>query len=113
MKPAEKYPKDQLALIQLKLDELAKKSEEERKAKELEEQYKALIATADEAFGAEKWDDAVTKYTEASTLRPAERYPKDQLAAIQWPADGKLLGVVPRATLLTALATPRKEDSNA
>jgi glycine betaine/proline transport system ATP-binding protein len=28
-------------------------------------------------------------------------------------SDGKLLGVVPRATLLAALATPRKEDSNA
>ena len=27
--------------------------------------------------------------------------------------DGKLLGVVPRATLLTALATPRKDDGNA
>ncbi|MEO8590168.1 MAG: hypothetical protein ABI432_12415 [Flavobacteriales bacterium] len=82
LKPEEKYPKDQLALIQKKLDELAMKSEEERKAKELEEQYKAIIIAADAAFNAAQWEEAVTKYTEASTMRPAERYPKDQIAAI-------------------------------
>lgn len=82
LKPEEKYPKDQLALIVKKLDELAQRSEEERKAKELEEQYKALIATADEAFRTEQWDEAVAKYTEASTLRPIERYPKDQIVAV-------------------------------
>ena len=82
LKPEEKYPKDQLALIQKKLDELAKKGDEERKARELEEQYRSLVAAGDAAFHGEQWEEAVAKYTEASTLRPAERYPKDQIAAI-------------------------------
>lgn len=82
LKPAEKYPKDQLAAIQKKLDEQAQKAEEERKAKELDEQYKAVIAQADAAFKAENWDDATARYAEASGLRSSEKYPKDQLAAI-------------------------------
>lgn len=82
LKAEEKYPKDQLAAIAKKRDELAKKAEDERKAKELDEQYKAVIAAADASFAKEEWDAATTKYTEAGGLKPAEKYPKDQLAAI-------------------------------
>ncbi len=83
LKPEEKYPKDQLLAIDAKLAELAKKEEEERKRKELEAQYTALIAAADAAFKAANYDQAKGKYTEASTLKPEEKYPKDQLAAIE------------------------------
>ncbi|MBK9273306.1 MAG: hypothetical protein IPM49_02045 [Flavobacteriales bacterium] len=83
LKPDEKYPKDQLLAIDAKLAELAKKEEEERKRKELEAQYTALIAAADAAFKAANYDQAKGKYTEASTLKPEEKYPKDQLAAIE------------------------------
>ena len=82
LKPEEKYPKDQLAAIALKRDELAKKAEEERKAKELDEQYKALLADAMKAFTGEEYDEAITKYTEAGNLKPKEQYPKDQIALI-------------------------------
>ncbi len=82
IKSEEKYPKDQLSAIAKKREELAKKAEDERKAKELDEQYKRLLAAADDAFGKEDWDAATAKYTEASGLKPAEKYPKDQLAAI-------------------------------
>ncbi|MCC6541868.1 MAG: hypothetical protein IT225_06575 [Flavobacteriales bacterium] len=82
LKPTEKYPKDQLAAIGKKREELARKAEEERKAKELDAQYQAVIAAADAAFGKEAWDEASAKYTEASGLKPTEKYPKDQLAAI-------------------------------
>ncbi|MBX2973459.1 MAG: hypothetical protein KF797_10170 [Flavobacteriales bacterium] len=82
LKPAEKYPKDQLAAIVKKREELAKKAEDERKAKELDAQYQAAIAAADAAFGKESWDEATAKYTEAGGLKPAEKYPKDQLTAI-------------------------------
>jgi hypothetical protein len=82
LKPDEKYPKDQLALVATKKAEAAKKAEEEKKAKELEEKYKAALAAADAAFKGSKWDEATTKYTEASGLKPEEKYPKDQLAAI-------------------------------
>lgn len=82
LKPEEKYPKDQLALIAKKLEELAKKAEEDRKLKELEDQYKAAIAAADGAFKSERYDEAKAKYSEALALKPQEKYPKDQLAAI-------------------------------
>jgi hypothetical protein len=82
LKAEEKYPKDQLAAIALKRDELAKKAEEERKAKELNEKYQAAVTAGDVAFKAANWDLATTKFTEASTLKPEEKYPKDQLAAI-------------------------------
>ncbi|MCW5897869.1 MAG: hypothetical protein KIT10_01260 [Flavobacteriales bacterium] len=82
LKPQEKYPKDQLAAIAQKKDEAAKKAEEERLARELNEKYQAAVKAGDVAFKAEKWDDAAAKYTEASGLKPDEKYPKDQLAAI-------------------------------
>ena len=82
LKPAEQYPKDQIAALEKRKADLAKKAEEERKAKELDEKYQAAVAAADEAFGKEQWDAATAKYTEAGTLKPAEKYPKDQLAAI-------------------------------
>jgi hypothetical protein len=83
LKPAEQYPKDQLAAIARKKDEESKKAEEERLARELQERYDAAIAAADAAFGQEKWEDASSKYIEASTMKPAEKYPQDQLAAIR------------------------------
>ena len=82
VKPEEKYPKDQLAAVAVKKAEAAKKAEEERKAKELQEKYLAAISAGDVAFKASNWDLAQTKYTEASGLKPEEKYPKDQLAAI-------------------------------
>lgn len=82
LKAEEKYPKDQLALVATKKAEAAKKAEEEKKARELEEKYKAALAAADGAFKANKWDEATAKYTEAGELKPQEKYPKDQLAAI-------------------------------
>lgn len=82
LKPKEQYPKDQIALINKKKDELAKKAEEERKAKETQEKYDAAIAAADAALGKEEWDGATAKYTEAAGLKPAEKYPKDQLALV-------------------------------
>jgi hypothetical protein len=82
LKPAERYPKDQLAAIAKKKDEAAKKAEEEKKAREIQQKYEAAIAAGDAAFKASNWDMATTKYTEAGSLKPEEKYPKDQLAAI-------------------------------
>lgn len=82
LKPKEQYPKDQIALINKKKEELAKKAEEERKAKELQDKYDAAVVAADAALNAEDWTAATAKYTEASTLKPGERYPKDQLAVV-------------------------------
>ena len=65
--PAEKYPKDQLAAIQRKLDEQAKKDEDERKLREQNERYQAAIDAGDSAFGKEDWEVARGKYNEAAT----------------------------------------------
>ncbi len=82
IKDQEAYPKGKIKECQAFLDELAKKAEEERKAKELEEKYKAAIAKGDAAFKEKKWDAAKAGYNEALGLKAAEKYPKDQLAAI-------------------------------
>ncbi|MEW6773557.1 MAG: hypothetical protein AB1304_06110 [Bacteroidota bacterium] len=86
-KPQEKYPKDQLAAIEKAIaDELAakKKAEEESKAKaELEAKYNAAIKKGDDAFAKKDWNTAKSAYNEALTYKPQEKYPKDQLAAIE------------------------------
>jgi Trp operon repressor len=75
IKPAEKYPQDKIASI----DALLAK---ELGAKATEEKYKAAIAKADEAFAGKNYPDAKTSYMEASGLKPAEQYPKDQLLKV-------------------------------
>lgn len=82
IKPKEKYPTDQLAAIAKRLDELAKKAEEERKAAELEAQYQGVIAAADAALQKEDFEGAKKKYNEALGLKPKEKYPAEQLDLI-------------------------------
>lgn len=82
LKPKEKYPPQQLAAIDKKLDELAKQAEEERKAAEQEAAYQAVIAAADGALQQENFDEAKKKYNEALGLKPKEKYPADQLTLI-------------------------------
>jgi len=82
LKPKEVYPKDQIAAIRKKKDDLAKAEEAARKAKEQQELYDKAIVDADKAFGKESWDEAKTKYIEASGIKASEQYPKDQIAAI-------------------------------
>jgi phage shock protein A len=86
-KPNEKYPKDQLAAIEKAIaDELAqkKKQEEElKKQQELEAKYQAAIKKGDEAFAKKDWTTAKAGYNEALGYKPNEKYPKDQLAAIE------------------------------
>lgn len=82
LKPDEKYPPQQLAAIAAKLDELAKKAEAEKKAMELDEQYNAAIKAGDAAFKSASYDAAKAKFTEALGLQPKEKYPADQLNAI-------------------------------
>jgi hypothetical protein len=69
LKSAEQYPKDQIAKCDA---EIAKKG--------LQEQYDAAIKAADAKFGTSDWAGAKTKYQEASNLKAAEQYPKDQIA---------------------------------
>jgi len=104
IKSGEKYPKDQIALIDKALGDAAAakakadadaaakaKAEADAKAKadadaknkaELEAKYLAAIKKGDDAFASKTWATARTGYNEALGIKPNEAYPKAQLAAI-------------------------------
>lgn len=83
VKPEEQYPKDKIAEINAKMEELAKAEAEAAAQKELDEKYNALIATADAALGNSEYDKATADYTAALGVKPEEQYPKDKLAEIE------------------------------
>ena len=82
VKDQEAYPKQKVKECDSFIDDLAKKAEADKKAKELDDKFNAAIASGDAAFKAEKYDQAKTSFTEAQALKPAEKYPPEQLAAI-------------------------------
>jgi tetratricopeptide (TPR) repeat protein len=75
LKPAEQYPKDKIAEIVKTLDDIAKQ-------KVIDDKYKAAIANADRLLDAKTYEPARAAYAEAGGLKPAEQYPKDQIALI-------------------------------
>lgn len=87
LKPAEKYPKDKLAEIEKIMAEMAAKEasvkEKVNKANELNEKYTAVIEKADKAFGEKSYATAQAIYSEASGIKPAEKYPKDRMMEIE------------------------------
>lgn len=82
IKAKEKYPLGQLAAIDKKIAELAAKAEADKQAAELEAAYQSAIKAADMAFTAGNYDEARAKYNEALQIKAKEKYPTDQLAAI-------------------------------
>jgi hypothetical protein len=78
VKSDEQYPTDQIALIDKTIaDAKALAAQRAQQTK-----YDSLIKIADAAFKVKSWDNAKAAYTNASTVKPDEQYPKDQLAAI-------------------------------
>ena len=75
-KPDEQYPKTKLAEIDAILDK-------EQKARQLEEDYKKAIVNGDMNFGAKDYEGAKTAYTQASNLKPNDKYPKEQLVKVE------------------------------
>lgn len=86
IKPSEKYPVEQLALIVTKEKEaadaakLAAQKEAEEKARK--EKYAKTIQEADALFSAENWNSAKAKYQEAIAIFDNEEYPKVQISLI-------------------------------
>lgn len=70
LKPNEQYPKDQIN----KCDEALNNAENAKK-------YVDLISIADNLFSAKDWQEAKSYYAQASTIKPAEQYPKDRIQA--------------------------------
>lgn len=90
LKPAEIYPKDQIAKAgkaiedqsrQIAAEEERKKQEEHRRETLLGD-YNRLIAEADAAFRAENYALAKLRYIKADSLNLGEEYPKKQLTEI-------------------------------
>ncbi|MGZ4064125.1 MAG: carboxypeptidase-like regulatory domain-containing protein, partial [Bacteroidia bacterium] len=86
LKPAEQYPKDRIAAIDKVIaDDVAAKAKADADAKnkaELEAKYAAAVKKGDDAFGKKDWTTAKAGYNEALGIKAAEKYPKDQLAAV-------------------------------
>lgn len=79
MKPGDAYAQDQIDKIATIKKERADALSAE---KQLEEDYKNLIAEGDESFNAENWSAALNKYKEALKLKPTESYPENRIAEI-------------------------------
>lgn len=73
LKPSEKYPQDQLAMIEKSL----------AASKAADENYQRIIGDADRAFNNGEMETASSKYSEAEKLKPEESYPKQQLEKIK------------------------------
>jgi len=77
LKPQEVYPKTQIA----KADELKKQEADAEKQAKIDAEYTAAIKEADALLKTKNWDGAVAKYEVATKVKPAEAYPKEQIAA--------------------------------
>lgn len=87
LKPAEQYPKDQIAAAESKILEKQKELEEIRIAKEKEEAaakaYADLIAKADKQLIDKKYVDAITNYEAAIAIKSDDQYPTEKIAEAQ------------------------------
>ncbi|MDO9257568.1 MAG: hypothetical protein Q7U54_18770, partial [Bacteroidales bacterium] len=72
VKPGEVYPNQKITEIQTILDK--DKAESQR--------YQEAIALADKLFNDKKLTEALESYQRASKIKPAEKYPQDQIAEI-------------------------------
>ena len=72
IKPAEQYPKDKIAEIELIVSEL--------KAKD--DAYKAAITRADQLLVQKSYEEARNEYTNASLIKSSEQYPKNKITEI-------------------------------
>ncbi|MBI4929561.1 MAG: hypothetical protein HY841_02275 [Bacteroidetes bacterium] len=82
VKPAEQYPKQRIAEIDKILADLDAQKSNAAKQKEIDDKYKAAIATGDNGFNSKDYTAAKAGYTEASGIKPLEQYPKNKLAEI-------------------------------
>ena len=78
-KPEETYPQDQLVKIDTELEKLAT---EKANLEKLEAAYNIVIEQADKAFAEKNFDEALTNYNKALTLKLGESYPTKKIEEI-------------------------------
>ncbi len=82
LEPTESYPKQKLTEIEgMIAEELAARQKEDAK-NALNEQYNALIVEADVLFEAKDWENAKSKYREASVVDNTKPYPTERIDLI-------------------------------
>ncbi|HYQ57215.1 MAG TPA: hypothetical protein VEP89_07685, partial [Draconibacterium sp.] len=79
IKPDEEYPQERIEEIGRLLQEIAAA---EAAQAELNRRYASLIMQADRMFQSNSYGEAKANYSEASTLKPEEIYPKDKIVEI-------------------------------
>lgn len=84
------YQPKQQAIEKARLEKLAKEEAAKKAAEQAaknEATYKKLIDDADIAFENGDWQSASSLYSEASSLFPSQKYPKDQLKIVNTKLD--------------------------
>jgi hypothetical protein len=84
--PEKAYPKDRVEEINQILAEIANKEKNDKEAalaaKEKKREYDKLIYAGDRAMKLKKYEIAQSKFNDALSVLPEEKYPKDKLAEI-------------------------------
>ena len=75
----DQYPKNQLLQIDKILSDM---NDADAALAAKEKAYRDAIAAADKSFTAKQYEAALGKYSEASTIKPNEQYPKDRIVEI-------------------------------
>ncbi len=87
LKPEEGFPQTEITRISGVVAGLAAAEEArlkaEREEKQLAKKYQMLIDNADFLAKEERYTEAISKYQEASGLKPQEAYPNEQIALIE------------------------------
>lgn len=76
------YPAQRISEIDGLLAQLAKEEQQNKEKQALADNYKRLIAVADQLYGQKNYDGAEPKYREALALNYEKVYPEQQLKAI-------------------------------
>jgi len=81
LKPGEKVPVDRIKEIDLLIDQ-RNKDRLAQSQRELDEKYRQAISVADNSFREKTYTIAKLQYQQAQLIKPAESYPKTQIALI-------------------------------
>lgn len=85
VKPGEKYPEERIKEAEQRLKDLEKQQADATAAAESnkeDEEFNALVDQADDLFTNEKLDESRLKYSEALTIKPDEKYPRQRIQRI-------------------------------
>jgi tetratricopeptide (TPR) repeat protein len=81
VKPGERYPTDRIAQVD-KIIQDRERNKKLAKQADINKQYQAALAQADNLFRGQDYQGALEAYSKANTLKPNEIYPKQKISQI-------------------------------